>query len=68
MTKILIWIGVIFVLLFGLRLLNVAKAKRRSGHGRTRPGVRTSSRNDGPLRRVAASTCRSRTPPRDRRA
>ena len=31
MTKILIWIGVIFVLLFGLRLLNVAKAKRRSG-------------------------------------
>ena len=31
MTKILIWIGVIFVLLLGLRLLNVAKAKRRSG-------------------------------------
>ena len=31
MIKILIWIGVIFVVLFGLRLLNVAKAKRRSG-------------------------------------
>jgi hypothetical protein len=35
MIKILIWIGVIFVVLFGLRLLNVAKAKRRSeGTGR----------------------------------
>jgi len=31
MTKILVWIVVVFVLLFGLRLLNVAKAKRRSG-------------------------------------
>ena len=31
MTKILLWIVVVFVLLFGLRLLNVAKAKRRSG-------------------------------------
>jgi uncharacterized protein len=31
MTKILIWIGVVFVLLFALRLLNVAKAKRRNG-------------------------------------
>ena len=31
MTKILLWIVVIFVVLFGLRLLNVAKAKRRSG-------------------------------------
>ena len=31
MTKILLWIVVIFVLLFGLRLLNVAKAKRRAG-------------------------------------
>jgi len=30
MTKILLWIVVIFVLLFGLRLLNVAKAKRRA--------------------------------------
>ena len=27
--KILLWIGVIVVILFGLRLLNVAKAKRR---------------------------------------
>jgi hypothetical protein len=36
MIKILIWIGVIFVVLLGLRLLNVAKAKQRSdgtGHG-----------------------------------
>ena len=31
MTKILIWIGVIVVVLLGLRLLNVAKAKQRSG-------------------------------------
>ncbi len=31
MTKILLWVVVIFVLLFGLRLLNVAKAKRRAG-------------------------------------
>jgi hypothetical protein len=37
MTKILIWIGVIIVLLFGLRLLNVAKAKRRSGTAGRRP-------------------------------
>jgi uncharacterized protein len=29
MTKILIWIVVIVVALFGLRLMNVAKAKRR---------------------------------------
>ena len=31
MTKILVWIIVIGVVLFGLRLLNVAKAKRRDG-------------------------------------
>ena len=31
MTKILLWIAIIFVVLFGLRLLNVAKAKRRAG-------------------------------------
>ncbi len=31
MTKALIWIVVVFVVLFGLRLLNVAKAKRRAG-------------------------------------
>ena len=37
MTKILIWIGVIFVLLMALRLLNVAKAKRRSGASRRGP-------------------------------
>ena len=34
MIKILIWIGVIFVVLFGLRLLNVARAKRRSEDAR----------------------------------
>ena len=31
MTKILLWIAVIFVVLIGLRLLNVAKARRASG-------------------------------------
>ena len=30
MTKILIWIVVVFAVLFGLRLLNVAKARRRA--------------------------------------
>jgi hypothetical protein len=30
MTKILLWIGVIVVVLLGLRLLNLAKANRRS--------------------------------------
>jgi uncharacterized protein len=30
MTKILIWIVVIFVVLFGLRLVNIANAKRRA--------------------------------------
>jgi uncharacterized protein len=34
MTKVLLWIVVIVVLLFGLRLLNVAKAKRRAGTSR----------------------------------
>ncbi len=29
MTKILLWVGIIIVLLLGLRLLNLAKAKRR---------------------------------------
>lgn len=33
MAKLLIWIVVIAVALFGLRLLNVAKAKRRSDPG-----------------------------------
>ena len=33
MTKILIWIAVIFVVLFALRLLSVAKARRRADHG-----------------------------------
>ena len=31
MTKLLLWIVVVVVLLLGLRLLNVAKAKRRAG-------------------------------------
>ena len=31
MTKIVVWIGIIVVVLFALRLLNVAKAKRRAG-------------------------------------
>jgi len=31
MTKLLLWIGVIVAVLFALRLLNVAKAKRRTG-------------------------------------
>ena len=35
--KILLWIGVIVVILFGLRLLNVAKAKRRSNDGNRGP-------------------------------
>jgi hypothetical protein len=39
MTKILIWIGVIVVVLFGLRLLNVAKAKRRSDAAGSRPAA-----------------------------
>jgi uncharacterized protein len=30
MTKALIWIVVVFVVLFGLRLLNMSKAKRRT--------------------------------------
>ena len=29
MTKILLWVGIVIVLLLGLRLLNLAKAKRR---------------------------------------
>ena len=33
MTKILLWVVVIFAVLLGLRLLNVAKAKRRAGEG-----------------------------------
>ena len=37
MTKILLWIAVIFVVLFGLRLLNVAKAKRRADAPRRDP-------------------------------
>ena len=32
MTKILVWIGVIVVVLLGLRLLSLAKAKQRSGN------------------------------------
>jgi uncharacterized protein len=31
MTKLLLWIVIVFVLLFGLRLLGIAKAKRRAG-------------------------------------
>jgi hypothetical protein len=33
MTKILLWVGVIIVVLLGLRLLNFAKAARRSDAG-----------------------------------
>jgi uncharacterized protein len=38
MIRILLWIAIVFVLLFGLRLLNVAKAKRRSGAAQRGPG------------------------------
>ena len=31
MTKILLWIGLVVVLLLGLRLLNIARTRRRSG-------------------------------------
>ena len=34
MTKILLWIAVIFIVLFALRLLNVAKAKRANAASR----------------------------------
>ena len=30
MTKLLLWIGIVVVVLLGLRLLNIAKAKRRA--------------------------------------
>jgi uncharacterized protein len=33
MTKILVWIVVVFAVLFGLRLLNAAKARRRDDRG-----------------------------------
>ena len=33
MTKVLLWIVLVFVALFALRLLNVAKARRRNGEG-----------------------------------
>ena len=65
MGKILFWIVVIFVVLFGLRLLNVAKAKRRAGTARPR-GRRAAGRNDGPLRALrrlpAASGRDARSP------
>ena len=48
MTKLLLWIVVIFVLLFGLRLLSVAKAKRRSGAAGRGPAA-PAGRDDGPL-------------------
>jgi len=34
MAKLLIWIGVAFAVLFGLRLLNMAKAKKRGEEAR----------------------------------
>jgi len=44
MLKILIWIGVIVAVLFGLRLLNVAKAKvRDDGPGARTPAPRAES-------------------------
>jgi len=39
MIRILFWVAIVFVLLFGLRLLNVAKAKRRSGAAQRGPGA-----------------------------
>jgi uncharacterized protein len=44
MTKILLWVGIVAVLLLGLRLLNLAKAKRRadgSGGHRSAPPAET---------------------------
>jgi uncharacterized protein len=38
MTKILLWVGIVIVLLLGLRLLNLAKAARRSGAAARGPG------------------------------
>jgi len=44
-TKLLLWIALVFVALFGLRLLNVAKARRRaddaSGASRQTPAAET---------------------------
>ena len=39
MIRILFWIAIVFALLFGLRLLNVAKAKRRSGAAQRGPAA-----------------------------
>lgn len=36
MTKILVWVLVILAVLVGLRLINIAKAKRRTGTGNGR--------------------------------
>ena len=60
MGKIIFWIVVIFVVLFALRLVNVAKAQARATTRRARADA-AAGRADGPLRAAAASSCRKPT-------
>ena len=51
MAKIIIWIVIVFVVLFGLRLLNLASSKRRAGlaakSGKTQPPANQMVRCEG---------------------
>ena len=60
MGKIIFWIVVVFVVLFALRMINVAKRRARDAQAASRRAPRPQAA-DGPVRANAACSCRRRT-------